>query len=343
MDTRRLFLSSSTPEAQCWGSPLKGCIAVFCIRWLAKYLISRAKSPLWIDLVYRSEGWPIALFQYLFCQAVFHLCRSTSLNCYIDALDEGENEDQVRGMVEFFYGLAERAVSDGLHFYVCLASRYYPKISVSHLEELRLEDHEGHAAGISHYVHDKLRLASRPLKQQLASEINRRSRGVFLWVVLVVVILNKEGDYGNQHLLLVRLQDIPDDLLRLFEDLRSRNPSDKRFFPAIQWVLYAIRPLKPEELYIAILTSVGELTPEKLSWIWQTINVEMVDDFILSSSKGLLEIGYEGPPLIFSRSRVIPKFVRRVQFIHETVREYLVGASELSSQPAELVCALWYL
>lgn len=162
---------------------------------------------------YRSTGWPVAVLQDLLLQAVVHLSQQTKMSCYIDALDEGDNEDQVRRMVNFFYELAERAVSNSLPFHVCLASRYYPKISIASCEELRLKDHGGHDADISEYVHDKLRLGNLQLKQHLSTEIRRRSSSVFLWVVLVVAILNKENDRGNQHLLSTRLQEIPDDLL----------------------------------------------------------------------------------------------------------------------------------
>jgi hypothetical protein len=279
--------------------------------------------------VYQSSGWPVAILQDLFRQAVIHLCQQITVSCYIDALDEGDDEDQVRAMVESFYELAEQAVSNSLPFSVCLASRYYPKISVSSFEELRLEDYGGHGADISKYVHKKLRLGSGQLKQQLASEINLRSRGVFLWVVLVIAILNRENDRGNQHLLLTRLQEIPDDLLQLFEDLRKLDPSDNRFLPAIEWVLHAMRPLGPNELYIAILTSTSVLTAENFAWIQQNIDAGTVDDFIVSSSKGFLEVG---SITLSDYDYVNSGSDRRVQFIHETVREYFLAESKFGDQ-----------
>jgi hypothetical protein len=141
--------------------------------------------------------------------------------------------------------------------------------------------------------------------------------------VLVVAILNKENDRGNQHLLLARLQEIPNDLLQLFQDLRSRDSSDNRFLPAIEWVLHALSPLGPQDLYIAILASTGELTAERLASIHHTIDAGMVDDFVISSSKGFLEISSTSPG-----GRRFPK----VQFIHETVREYFLVAAEFGNQ-----------
>jgi hypothetical protein len=147
--------------------------------------------------------------------------------------------------------------------------------------------------------------------------------------VLVVAILNKENDRGNQHLLSTRLQEIPDDLLQLFENLRSRDPADNRFIPAIEWVLHAMRPLRPNELYIAILTSTGALTVENSALIQQTIDTGTVDNFITSSSKGFLEIGTTRPHS-GTRLRLSPD--RTVQFIHETVREYFMVASDFRDQ-----------
>ena len=268
---------------------------------------------------YRSKGWPVAVLQDLSRQAVLHLSQHTKVSFYIDALDEGDDEDQVRGMVEFFYEVAERAVSKSLPFHMCLASRYYPKISVASYEELRLEDYGGHDADISEYVHNKLRLRNLQLKQHLSAEIRRRSSSVFLWVVLVVAILNKENDRGNQHLLLTRLREIPDGLLELFKDLRGRDPFDDRFVPAIEWILHAMWPLDPKELHIAILTSTGALTAENCASIQQNIYATTADDcndFIVSSSKGFLEIVADTRPSSSSG--------RRVQFIHETVREYFL-------------------
>lgn len=39
---------------------------------------------------YRSNGWPVAILQDLFRQAMLQLCRKSRVNCYIDPLDEGE-------------------------------------------------------------------------------------------------------------------------------------------------------------------------------------------------------------------------------------------------------------
>lgn len=301
---------------------------------LVPQLSSKVKVP--DRRVYHSKGWPLALLENLFRQAVLRISGKQPLNCYVDALDEGEDDDKVRGTVDLFCELAEQAASEKLPFRVCLASRYYPKISVHYLEEIRLEDQKGHRRDIASYVQGKLKLGGGQIKEELASEIIRRSSGVFLWVVLVIVILNKEGDRGNQHLLRNHLRRIPDDLHDLLEALQKRDPFDERFLPAISWVLFAFTPLTIEQLYFAILTSVGQLTAQNVLWDRNTIDASVINDYILSSSKGLLEIGPEeyvqnnySRELATSEAGISstrdPRLGAKVQFIHEAVREYFLG------------------
>jgi hypothetical protein len=287
-----------------------------------------------------AEGWPLEKLKAMFREATFHISRETRLSFYIDALDEGDNEDQVRDMAGLFYETAQKALSDGNPFYVCLASRHYPKISVRSSEELRMEDHNGHHNDIAGYVHNKLRLGNGQLEEELATEILHKSSGVFLWVVLVVAILNKEGDRGNQHLLREQLQRIPTGLFDLLEEIRNQDASDQRFLPAIRWVLFSCVPLKAEELYYTILVSTGQLNTESVFWNRQVIDARVINDFILSSSKGLVEIGGEdlerkhnvaGTPAAGTSSTRISRLGGKVQFIHEVVREYFLkhGLTEL--------------
>ena len=296
---------------------------------------------------YASSGWPIAMLKALFKEAACYLSRKTRLSFYIDALDEGNNEDQVRDMADFLCETAERAISEGNAFYVCLASRHYPKISVRLSEELRLEDHSSHDDDIATYIQKKLRLGNIQLEQELTTEMRRKSSGIFLWVVLVVAILNKEGDRGNQHLLRAQLQRIPTGLFDLLEDIRQQDASDERFLPAIRWVLFARRPLKAEELYFAVLASTGHLTAEAVIWEPKVVDARVISDFILSSSKGLLEIGggsfvqkvdVKGSPRAATTSLIIAGLGGNVQFIHEVVREYFLkhGLTRSTLDPKSL-------
>jgi ankyrin repeat protein len=81
----------------------------------------------------------------------------------------------------------------------------------------------------------------------------------------------------------------------------------------IQWILFAKQPLKPEELYFAILSGVA---PEVVgSGSVDEITMDVMKKFILNSSKGLAEITKSKTPT--------------VQFIHESVRDFLVKENGL--------------
>ncbi|KAI4262154.1 MAG: hypothetical protein L6R42_002662 [Xanthoria sp. 1 TBL-2021] len=140
-------------------------------------------------------------------------------------------------------------------------------------------------------------------------------------VALVVQILNKEYDHGRVHSLRRRLKEIPDGLDKLFEDILTRdNAHFEELILCLQWILYAERPLKREELYYAILSGTDEeaLTP----WDPEIVTAQDIDKFILSCSKGLAETTK-------SKSQT-------VQFIHESVRHFLLGKNRMTKLRSEL-------
>jgi ankyrin repeat protein len=264
-----------------------------------------------------SHQWSVESLKELFGQAVQRLGRS-SLACFIDALDECE-ERQIRDMVSFFEHLGEIAVSAGIRLHVCFSSRHYPHITISKGLGLVLEGQEEHNQDITDYLDSELKIGHSNLAQQVRAELQEKSSGIFMWVVLVVQILNKEHDGGRVHALQRRLRDIPTDLHSLFRDILMRDHYNKNeLLLCIQWVLLAKRPLKPEELYFAILSGIE---PEDLvRWNRDEITMDVIKRFILNSSKGLAEI---------TRSKI-----PTVQFIHESVTDFLLkenGLGELWS------------
>ncbi|KAL8720702.1 MAG: hypothetical protein Q9225_002468 [Loekoesia sp. 1 TL-2023] len=243
------------------------------------------------------------------------------LICFIDALDECE-EDQIRDLVAFLDGeLGQQAALSQIHFHACLSSRHYPHISIKNGIQLTLEGQEGHVQDIARYLDSELKAGSGRQSEEIKEEILNRACGIFLWVALVVQILNKEYDHGRVHALRRRLKDIPDGLDRLFEDILMRDQrSREELILCLQWILYATRPLKREELYYAILSGTDEealvlASPE-------TITAEDMERFILSCSKGLAET---------TKSKV-----QSVQFIHESVRDFLLGKNGFSKLKSEL-------
>jgi ankyrin repeat protein len=145
--------------------------------------------------------------------------------------------------------------------------------------------------------------------EEIRSEILKRASGVFLWVVLVVWILNTELDHGQRHRLREKLKNIPGKLDSLFTDLLSRdNENIAETTLCLQWLPFSKRPLKPEELYIAVLSGTDPSALNEWDSTDTGSNSDTVGKFILSCSKGLAEV---------SKAKD-----HTVQFIHETVHEF---------------------
>jgi ankyrin repeat protein len=265
---------------------------------------------------YNSQGWPSELLKNLFREAVCELSKDAQLACYIDALDEGD-EDEVRELLDFLEGVLERANENELGFSVYLASRHYPNISVNHSESFSMDDHEGHHTDISIYVHSKLRCKPASMQRDLAAELIQRSSGVFLWVILVTRDLNKQSDRGNNHRLRSHLQAIPTGLNDLFQRIICAEATSEYTLPALQFASFAHRALRPKELYFAILsiTEPSSNCPDLREYVY--VSEEIAEDFITFTSKGLLEVVESQNPMISHR---------KVQFIHESVREYLISS-----------------
>jgi hypothetical protein len=255
----------------------------------------------------REHGWQIETLKGMFAKVVEALGYRT-LICFIDALDEC-NESQVADMISFFEDVGERAADANSRLHICFSSRHYPTIIIQRGLEVILEDEDEHAADITRYIKSKLRLGNSKQAEALRSDILEKSTGIFLWVALVIQILNKEYAKGHVGALRGRLKDIPPGLDELFEMILTRDCEDMQELQlCIQWILFAMRPLKPQELYFAVHIGVGQSV--STSWDTESISSDDMNRFVHSSSKGLAEVTKSKEPT--------------VQFIHESVRDFLL-------------------
>ena len=258
--------------------------------------------------------WSAELLKMLLEQAIQSLGKS-SVVCFIDALDECE-ERQIRDMISFFEHVGELAVSAGIRFQVCFSSRHYPHISIRKGLGLVLEGQEGHNQDITKYLESELKIGQSKVAEQIRMELQEKASGIFMWVILVVGILNKEHDSGRMHALRRRLHEIPSDLHELFRDILTRDSHNRdALVLCIQWVLFARQPLSPEQLYFAILSGIE---PDALlRWDPNEVSIDVIKRFILNSSKGLAEI---------TTSKI-----QKVQFIHESVNDFLLKENGLQN------------
>ncbi|KAF4442949.1 hypothetical protein F53441_11593 [Fusarium austroafricanum] len=273
--------------------------------------IQRPQSLLDSELLSRiseTHEWGTEALRTLFEEVVQSL-KSTPLVVFIDALDEC-NVDEIRYRISSFKSLGDSTVSAGIEYHVCFASRHYPHVTMPRKVDLVLEGHEGHEQDIASYLDSELAIGNSKLADDIRSELQEKASGVFMWVVLVTGILQQKYDQGHIHALKQTLREIPGDLHELFRDILTRdNDNRDELLLCIQWVLFAKHPLKPEELYFVIRSSIehGRI----VEWDRDEIQDEVIRNFILSSSKGLAEI---------TRSSTNPT----VQFIHESVRDFLL-------------------
>jgi hypothetical protein len=190
--------------------------------------------------------WSVEQLEELFERAIQGLGRR-SIACFIDALDECASEEIIR-MVSFFERVGDLAISSKTQFHVCFSSRHYPEITITNGLSLVLEGQEGHNKDIANYVDNKLKIGHARISEEIRSELRENSSGVFMWVVLVVDILNKEYVRGNIYKLRKRLRDLPPGLPELFRDILTRDSLDReQLLLCVQWVLFSRQPLTPEQ------------------------------------------------------------------------------------------------
>ncbi|KAF3023520.1 hypothetical protein E8E14_008004 [Neopestalotiopsis sp. 37M] len=242
----------------------------------------------------------------------------TPIICLIDALDECD-QNQVRDVVSFLETLAGNSTS--LH--ICFASRHYPRITQRGLG-IVLEEGIGHQEDIAEYLSSGLRIGHGQRAENIRSKLKDKARGVFMWVVLVVDILNRDYDAGDGRNLEKKIDQLPGDLSSLFRDILTRdNNNPKALLLCIQWILFAKQPLTPTQLYLAILSG---LEPEALSDCHAEGYEDLAADaerYILDKSKGVAEWTKARSPT--------------VQFIHESVNDFLWKEKGLAELFPELV------
>ncbi|KAK5102167.1 hypothetical protein LTR70_007477 [Exophiala xenobiotica] len=244
------------------------------------------------------------------------------VNIFIDALDEGKDDD-IRRMVGFLEHLTQRMAFTRTSLRICLSSRHYPHIRIRRGLNIILEDEPRHSVDIEAYVRKELTGDDGAWMQELRRKVCARSAGVFLWVVLVVIMLNEVYDRGRGlRAMLKKLDEIPSDLRQVYDKILSAASEEvHERIKLLQWVLVAKRPLRPSELYSAAHYACSSADMDDVV----TLSQDRLNTWLVNCSCGLLETievaelddaddleavhGLEGPV---------------VQFIHETVRDYLL-------------------
>ncbi|KAI8948099.1 hypothetical protein F4801DRAFT_472990 [Xylaria longipes] len=252
--------------------------------------------------------WSVGILRELFSHAIAGLGQR-ELICFVDALDECD-ASQVRGMVKHFESLGCLALEKHLKLFICFSSRHYPTISIKNGLTLILENEDGHGQDLEEYVNQELDMEEEDALE-IRTALLQKAAGVFMWVLLVVRILNEDISGGRVFGLKARLNKIPSELHGLFRDiLKKDNKNGADLLLSVQWILYAKRRLNPEEYYYAMASGLNPGEDSLGEWNRKKVTIDAMTKFVSSSSKGLAEVTKSKPPT--------------VQFIHESVRDFLI-------------------
>jgi hypothetical protein len=239
----------------------------------------------------------------------------------IDAMDESEDQNRHK-IVRLLHDASVRPETSLIKFKVFVASR--PSPSIGHIlrncQMIKLE-HETQS-DIQHYIDDEVdRIASEVFNRPptkltfVAADLKARSKGVFLWVKLVLLELEEKAMEGFCSLAEIEqlLRDIPSEVDDIYKMIIARieKKSQKiqdECFTMLSWVALASTPLTVANITEIVAASacgplfaLGDVkrfrvTPEDMA------------KRIITVCGNLLEVQDD-----------------IVQFIHQTAREHLVS------------------
>ncbi|KAK4031521.1 ankyrin repeat domain-protein [Parachaetomium inaequale] len=255
-------------------------------------------------------AWRRAQLEEFIC-SIINKRQSKPLLLLVDALDECEDRG-VRDVVGFLESLSIDAAQTGVTLRICLSSRHYPNIRMRKTLELTVEESEEHGRDIATYIAQRLEGHDDDIK----AKVREKAGGIFMWVAIVVSLLNKAYDDSRLEAMREALEEVPADLEDVFNRLLSKDdPNKAETIRMLQWVLLSRRPLKPEELFFAVLAGTA---PEYTGpWDRSKITGHTIQRRITASSKGLIE----------ARTGDMAS----VQFIHLSVNDFLFRNQRLQT------------
>ncbi|EFQ24903.1 uncharacterized protein GLRG_00047 [Colletotrichum graminicola M1.001] len=170
----------------------------------------------------------------------------------IDALDEVRSESYdeayrvAQDFVSFFKDLTEKG-----KLKVCLSSRHFPNFQVADCDQIVVEDfNKDDIVRFVNGKFPNPQNPARA--NRLAERVAEQANGVFIWVTVVVGRLKSGLDNGMTDPGLERvLEELPSELEKLFEGVLDSAMSRAKMRKAeeiFQWVLLSQRPLEKDEL-----------------------------------------------------------------------------------------------
>ena len=252
----------------------------------------------------------------------FNLC------LFIDALDEhhGNHRELISALME----LTQFKENTSFRIRLCIAGRPQNVFKDAFRNYPGFAIHEYTAKDIRFYAHDMIKKEDQAILTDegmkgldfLVRDVIEKARGVFLWVKLVIdeMIegLTEGKTFKELHDLLLEIPEELEDLyVRAIRRVRraSATAMSKNGYQAYVLFQIAIYTHKPFSL-VNILMAVSQLTIETPPFPeFVKLSVDQMERRLNSISCGLLEV-------VGSRG-----LHRRVEFIHQTVKEFMLAES----------------
>lgn len=302
---------------QCFQSQPDVVSRIFPRRWAALSLLPSAELPEW------DEEELFDAFQNL----VFEHGKSYDFAFIIDGLDEFKDNHQ--RLIDLLQLLNRQE-----NVKICASSRPWnsfrdaftqsPKLQLEHLTRNDIDiyvcDHFDKSQGFRELS------AMHPCEAgELVSEIVEKSRGVFLWVSVVVGMLLNDLSEGDKFADLRKtLLSLPDDIKQLFDhilasiDSKYHNESSRLFqmmkaAEDFDMIVYGLT------LFFADDDVSVDLEIEKVSPSFLTNALDVVQRRLSSRTRGILEI--------HRPERGLSDHFARVEYLHRTAKEWFTSRS----------------
>ena len=243
-----------------------------------------------------------------------YISRSISkITIFLDALDECESATGAQDLVKYLTSLRQCHGSGPSRPRICISKRHYPNLGANELHKIKVE--ETNEMDIERYVHENLQGPAANFADGLSSKITSRSRGIFLWAHLVLEKIKTAINDGEPLTKLYAMVDrTPERIEELFQELMDSVPADEREERdlIITWILFARCTLQLSELNHALAFKVEHPSCVRYERSQDFIPLEQRKKLLTKYTRGLVEAVERNEDF-------------HVQFIHESVREYLLS------------------
>ena len=268
----------------------------------------------------RLEGvvhWRLEELHPIFSSSLLAAGKDRTVNILVDALDEVD-EGPARELPSYFHQLGDEIRSSEVSVRICFSCRKYPRFAIKGAHHIFVDDEN--RTNMETYIDAEL---ARQIDQwcgdegaldKLRAEMAEKASGVFLWVHLVIPVVAKQYNDGeNLDFIRKKLEKVPSDLHHIYRHIFTEvvDPEKRpRTLLLMQWVFLGARQPSVTEMRHAMASDDSVVRHGQYS-IEESLgfinNDAQMNTLIVSLSGGLAEVG--------------PR--KHVQFIHESVNDFL--------------------